>query len=85
MSSYTEKFDKVTLDDVVVRVSDLPDAEVVIVVILLSATSAISSVQIMYYRDMKYSMILHASFCFFSLNFWSDLIPISAVKHVFLG
>ena len=81
-SSYTEKFDKVTLDDVVVRVSDLPDAEVVI---LLSATSAISSVQIMYYRDMKYSMILHASFCFFSLNFWSDLIPISAVKHVFLG
>lgn len=33
--SYTEKFDRVTLDDVVVRVSDLPDAEVVI---LLYAT-----------------------------------------------
>ena len=28
--SYTEKFDKVTLDNAVVRVSDLPDAEVLI-------------------------------------------------------
>jgi hypothetical protein len=28
--SYTEKFHKVPLDDVVVRVSDLPDAEVLV-------------------------------------------------------
>lgn len=28
--SYTEKFDKVMLDDVVVCVSDLPDAEVIV-------------------------------------------------------
>jgi hypothetical protein len=31
--SYTEKFDKVTLDEVVVCVSDLPDAEVLVIVI----------------------------------------------------
>jgi hypothetical protein len=29
--SYTEKFDKVALDDVVVRVSDIPDAEVLVI------------------------------------------------------
>lgn len=47
-SSYTEKFDKVMLHDVVMRVSDLPDAEVI--AMLSAISSAISLVQIMYSR-----------------------------------